>query len=170
MIGIGRADELVEIGEVLERAEVVGHRTERGVVHAPFDLVGVGSVARRFKEVAERPRVVGNVASFVAPVHAVAAHVLCRSGAAVGENMVAHEFPFSIRRLVEVFLFAGIGIQYQRYLQFLAVGGAVYENRLVALALRRRNVTGPVVDLSLPLPRLLRDLEKFRVTGLAVRP
>ena len=84
--------------------------------------------------------------------------------------MVAHEFPFSIRRLVEVFLFAGIGIQYQRYLQFLAVGGAVYENRLVALALRRRNVTGPVVDLSLPLPRLLRDLEKFRVTGLAVRP
>ena len=44
------------------------------------------------------------------------------------------------------------------------------EERIVAFALRRRDVARPVVDRDLPQPCLLRELKELGVASLAVRP
>ena len=115
MIRSACGDELIDVGKILERLEVIRNRAEACVEYAALYPVRVGGVASCLEEVAERPCVVHGVASLVADMDAVAESALGRSRAAVRQHVVAHELALHVDGLVEILLLAGVGIQIEGY-------------------------------------------------------
>ena len=132
VVGVACADDLVDGREVLYCIEVRGDGTRGGVEDGALYAVGPFSLTCCGEEIAERPGVVGDVASLVSHFDVVPLRVLCTGGHTVGQEMVAFQLPFCIHRDVEIRLLARVSVEQEGDLEHLAIGDAMQMDELIA--------------------------------------